>query len=117
MLRLAADENFDNGILRGLRQRRPDLNVVRVQVIGLSGTDDPKILAWAPQEGRVLLTHDVQTIPRNAFERVRVGQLMPGIFALAADTPIGQAIEDLLLLAEGSLEGEWDGQVLYLPLR
>jgi len=26
------------------------------------------------------------------------------------------AIEDILLLAECSLEGEWDGQVRYLPL-
>ena len=117
MLPLAADENFDNGILRGLRQRRPDLDVVRVQDVGLSGADDPAILAWAAREGRVLLTHDIRTMPRYAYERVQAGQLMPGIFVLAADTLIGQAIEELLLLVEGSLAGEWDGQVLYLPLR
>jgi hypothetical protein len=38
---------------------------------------------------------------------VEVGQLLP----------IGGVIEDLLLLAGASLEGEWEGQVLYLPLR
>jgi hypothetical protein len=36
---------------------------------------------------------------------------------LAANVPIGVAIEDTLLLAECSLDGEWEGQVRYLPLR
>ena len=31
--------------------------------------------------------------------------------------PFGRAIEDILLLANCSLEGEWEGQVIYLPLR
>jgi len=31
--------------------------------------------------------------------------------------PIATAIEDLLLIAELSLPGEWEGQVRYLPLR
>jgi hypothetical protein len=30
---------------------------------------------------------------------------------------IAQAIEDILLLAEYSVQGEWEGQVRYLPLR
>jgi hypothetical protein len=29
---------------------------------------------------------------------------------------VGQAIEDLVLLAEASLPGEWEGQVRFLPL-
>ncbi len=33
MLRLAADENFDNNIVRGLLRRRPDLDIVRVQQV------------------------------------------------------------------------------------
>lgn len=41
---------------------------------------------------------------------------MPGLFAVSQDLPIGRAIEDLLLLAECSYEGEWEGQVRYLPL-
>ena len=40
MLRLAADENFNADIVRGLRRRFPDIDVVRVQDAGLSGADD-----------------------------------------------------------------------------
>jgi hypothetical protein len=41
ILRLAADENFNNVIVRGLLRRLPDLDIVRVQDVGRSGTDDP----------------------------------------------------------------------------
>jgi predicted nuclease of predicted toxin-antitoxin system len=54
-MRLAVDENFNNDILRGLLRRTSDLDVVRVQVAGLSGSDDPTVLEWAAEEGRVLL--------------------------------------------------------------
>jgi predicted nuclease of predicted toxin-antitoxin system len=66
MLRLAADENFNNNTVRGLLRRKPDLDIVRIQDVGLSGADDREILEWCAHEGRVLLTHDVSTITRYA---------------------------------------------------
>ena len=117
MLLLAADENFNNDIVRGLLRRKSDLNIIRIQDVELSGADDPTVLEWAAREGRVLLTHDVSTITHYAYERVRAGKPMPGVFEVSRDTPIGVAIEDILLLAEYSLKGEWEGQVRYLPLR
>lgn len=117
MLRFAADENFNNAILRGLWHRNPELDIVRVQDVGLSGEEDPTILEWAAQENRILLTHDVSTITHYAYERVRAGKPMPGVFEVGRRAPIGVAIEDILLLAECSLEGEWENQVRYLPLR
>jgi hypothetical protein len=117
MLLLAADENFNNDIVRGLLRRKSDLDIVRVQDVGLSGANDPTVLEWASQEGRVLLTHDVSTITHYAYERVRAGRSMPGVFELSRNVPIGVAIEDILLLAECSLDDEWEGQVRYLPLQ
>lgn len=116
MLRLAADENFNNDIVRGLLRQKPELDIIRIQDVGLSRADDPTVLEWCAREGRVLLTHDVTTITRYAYERVQAGQPMPGIFEVSRAVPIGRAIEDILLLAECSLEGEWEGQVRYLPL-
>lgn len=116
MLRFVADENFNNNILRGLLRRQSELDIVRVQDVGLRGADDPTVLEWAAQEGRILLTHDVATITQYAYERLEAGLSMPGVFEVSLDVPIGRAIEDILLLAECSLEGEWEGQVRYLPL-
>jgi hypothetical protein len=117
MLRLAADENLNNAIVRGLLRRQPNVDLVRVQDAGLSGADDPTVLEWAAQERRVLLTHDVSTITKYAYERVRAAQPMPGVIEIGETVPIGQATEDILLLAECSLDDEWEGQVRYLPLR
>jgi hypothetical protein len=77
----------------------------------------PTILEWAAQAGRVLLTHDVATMTRYAYDRVREGKPMPGVFEVGRAVPIGVAIEEIVLLAECSLDGEWEGQVRYLPLR
>jgi hypothetical protein len=117
MLALAADENFNNDIVRGAMRRRPELDMIRVQDAGLSGADDATVLEWAAQQRRVLFTHDVSTMTRFAYERVASGKPMPGIFEVSRDLSISQAVDDLLLIAECSLEGEWEGQVRYLPLR
>jgi predicted nuclease of predicted toxin-antitoxin system len=115
MLRFLADENFDNTIVRGLFRRSPTLDIVRVQDIGLSGKDDPTVLEWAAKEKRILLTHDVATITRYAYDRVREGQSMPGVIEVSTDAAIGRVIEDILVLVECSQEGEMEGQIQYLP--
>ena len=71
MLRLVSDESFDGSILRGLYRRCPEVDIVRVQDVELSAASDPDILAWAAAENRILLTHDRDTIPFFAYERVR----------------------------------------------
>lgn len=115
MLKLLADENLDNTIVRGLFRRNPMLDIVRVQDIGLSGQDDPTVLEWAAQEGRILLTHDVATITRYAYDRVRQNQAMPGVIEISTDAPIGRVVEDILLLVACAQEGELEGQIQYLP--
>jgi Domain of unknown function (DUF5615) len=99
-VRLLADENFDGRILAGLRRRRADLEIVRVQDSGKTGASDPELLAWAAAEDRILLTHDAATIPHFAYERVEAGLAMPGVFEVPLAMPVGQAIEELLLLIE-----------------
>jgi hypothetical protein len=117
MLPLLADENFNNDIVRGAQRRSRALDLVRVQDVGLSGTDDPAILEWAARERRVVLTHDVSTMTRHAYDRVRAGLPMPGVFEVGPHLSIEQAVEEIILLAECSSEGEWENQVRYLPLR
>ncbi len=78
-MKFLADENFDNTIIRGLLRRQPNIDIVRVQDVGLSGKDDPTVLEWAAQEQRILLTHDVATITRYAYERVVERLPMPGV--------------------------------------
>jgi predicted nuclease of predicted toxin-antitoxin system len=66
MLKLATDENFNGNILRGLLRQNPHIDVIRVQDTDLYQADDPAVLEWVAKEGRVLLTHDVRTMPGYA---------------------------------------------------
>ena len=117
MLRFLADENFNNQIVRGVLRRNSDIDIVRVQDVGLAEADDPTVLEWAAQNARIVLTHDVTTMTNFAYERVQAGLSMPGLFEVSRRVPVGLAIEEILLLDECSLEGEWEGQVRFLPLR
>jgi hypothetical protein len=115
-VRFLADENFDNRILAGLRRRLPAVDVLRVQDAGLIGAEDPVVLAWAAEDGRILLTHDAATIPAYAYERVGGGVAMPGVIEVPFQMPIGEAIEELLLVVETSRPEDLENLVLYLPL-
>ena len=117
MLRFLADENFNHDIVRGLRRRNSAFDIVSVQDAGLSGADDPTVLAWAAQETRILLTHDVNTITKFAYERVNAELPMPGVIEVKRIVPLSTAIEDLLLIAEAGTAEEWQNRVGYLPLR
>jgi predicted nuclease of predicted toxin-antitoxin system len=114
-MKFLADENLDNNILRGVLRRKPDLDLVRVQDVGLFGKDDPTVLSWAAQEERILLTHDVATITHYAYDRTAKNLRMPGVIEITASASLGKAIEDILLFIECGVDGELEGQILYLP--
>jgi predicted nuclease of predicted toxin-antitoxin system len=117
MVRFLADENFNNQIVRGVLRQSPDIDIVRIQDVGLSGADDPTVLVWAAQEGQIVLTHDVATMTTFAYQRIQAELSMPGLFEVSRRVLVGVAIEEIILIAECSIEGEWEGQVRFLPLR
>jgi hypothetical protein len=114
--RLLSDENFDMAIHRGLLLHCPDLDIVRVQDVGLSGQDDAAILEWAAQQGRIVLTSDVSTFSVYAYQRMNLGKPMPGVFVVPDHMPIGQAIEEILVLAQVRTDEPWEDPVVIFPL-
>jgi predicted nuclease of predicted toxin-antitoxin system len=116
VLKLVSDENFDGDILRALFRQRPGLDVVRVQDVALIGAQDPEILEWAAVQGRIVLTHDRDTVPYYAFERVRAGQPMPGVFLVSDLMPVGKAVDEILLAVECLMVGECENLVRFFPL-
>jgi hypothetical protein len=116
MLRCLADENFNGDIVRGLSLREPALTILRAQDVELSGVDDPVVLQWAAENNCIVLTHDRVTMPDFANGRVAEGKDMPGVFVLHNRLPVGDAIEEILLINVCSDQEEWKGVVAYLPL-
>ena len=100
MLKFLADENFFHQFVRGIRRRLPELDLVRVPEVGLRGADDPTILEWAAREGRLLLTHDIRTMPASIEERLQKGLPMPGVIYVHQWSSTSVIIDDLIVLAK-----------------
>lgn len=116
MLPLLSDENFNGDVVHGLRSGIASLDLQRVQDVGLSGAGDPDVLEWAAAHRRVILTHDRNTFPGFAFDRVAAGRPMPGVIVISDHIPIGQALDELVLMIHCYDPPDCDQRVLYVPL-
>jgi hypothetical protein len=70
VLRLASDADVHGSLIRGLRRRSPDIDLVRVQDALPEGTRDLDVLAWAAADNRVVITNDRNTMVGFAYQRV-----------------------------------------------
>ena len=114
-LSFVADHNFTEVILAGVRRRDKSVDILRVRQIGMQQTPDPEILEWAAQNGRVVLSHDVNTMESYAYDRIIAGLPMPGVFLVTEGQAFQPVIDDIVLAANSSIEGEWENRVVYLP--
>jgi hypothetical protein len=116
MLRLLIDEDVHGDIVEGLHRRQPTLDLVRVWDVGLRHTPDPVILDWAAQQGRVVISVDKKTLAVDAWNRVARGLPMSGVAILRLILSMGQAINELELIAMAGNADNLRDQVIYLPL-
>jgi len=116
MIRFLADANFNRSIVDGLFRRMPGADLITAQELGLDQLPDPTLLEWCAAEGRTLLTQDL-ALPGYAYDKVAADQPMAGVVVVPAQVPLRQAIDDLELLARCTSSEEWQGRVVYLPLR
>jgi len=116
MLRLLTDQNFNGRVLRGLRRRCGELDLVRAFDVGLAGYEDPDLLEWAAKEDRIVVSHDVNTMPAFAYDRIRDGRSMPGVFIVPTSMAIGQTIDEREFAVEAMSAEECRDQVIFFPL-
>jgi hypothetical protein len=113
--RFLADEDLHRAIVIGLRRRRPDLEFVESRDVGLGSARDPDVLRFAADHGYLLVTHDTNTMIDHALQRSRQGLAMPGLLVVPQGSSVGPVVAALVLIAEALADGEWEGQVRYLP--
>lgn len=116
MIRLLTDENFDQRIIRGLLARLARLDCVSVQSIGMAGSTDDQILDYAAKVGRVVVTHDVQTVPAHAVYRLRANLLSCGVIVVPNSLGIGKTIDDLEVLIRCTNEADLLNVIYFLPI-
>ncbi len=55
-------------------------------------------------------------MPVHLADHIAQGRHVPGIFILNADLSLGQNLDELMLIAEGSFDDEYQDQIVFLPL-
>jgi hypothetical protein len=106
-----ADNDLDRDIVRGLLRLEPNIDF---EVEPLNNLDDEAVLLVALREDRVLVTHDISTIPSLYF-RLREGRQLPGVILTPQTYAIGMAIERLHLIWLLTEAAEWRNRICYLP--
>ena len=115
-MRFLADENFNNGILRGLKRLYPHIEFTRVQDTPMMGLSDEALLASLAETDIILLSHDVNTMTKYFYERVNRGESLPTVFLLHQECPLKESIEALEMVIVASQFDEWRGQLRFLPV-
>ena len=114
-LRFQADVNLNQIILRAACRREPALDFQTAEMAGLAGLPDPEALAYAAEDGRVLVTHDLQTMPSHFAAFITTRQ-STGLLLIPQHLPIAAAVDDLLLIWSTMEAEKWRNLMWYLPL-
>jgi hypothetical protein len=112
------DENVVPAYAKQMRQKRSDLVIWSVGAVGAPGlgTLDPEILIWCEEYDFILVTNNRKSMPGHLRDHMAVDRHIPGIFLLNPEQSLGQNIDELLLIADGSIDGEYQDQIIHLPL-
>ncbi len=62
-VRFLADADLNKAIVTGVLRREPSVDFLTADAAGLRGMKDPEVLALAAEHQRVLVSHDVGTMP------------------------------------------------------
>lgn len=116
MVKILADQNFNGKILRGLKVRIPELDIVRTQDLGLGRLSDYDLLSWAADDDRVIVTHDEKTFYVSVYEKMRRGEKMCGVIVIPDQIQIGIAIDDLVIALSCKFDNEWENNITRIPI-
>ena len=114
-IRFQADADLKHAIVAGTLRRAASLDFRRAEAVPLEGLADPVVLELAAEEGRVLVSHDVNTMERH-FQDFIQQQKSPGIILIPQKrVGIGQAIEGLILLWDVLDAADLENRVCVFP--
>ena len=114
-VRFLGDANFNQKIVRGLLIREPAIDFQLPETVIPEKAPDSQVLNLAESRGRVLVSHDVSTMP-VWFQQCVEQRRCAGLILVPERLPIRDAIEELLLIWHATEAEEWVNLMLRIPL-
>lgn len=115
-VRFLADADLNRAVVTGVVRREPSIDFLAAQAAGLRGLQDRQVLAIAANLGRVLVSHDVNTMPAHFRTFCSIGRTSPGVLIVPQKLAVSIAIEELLLVWLASDSSGWENRLAWLPL-
>jgi hypothetical protein len=112
-IRFQADADLRIPIIKGLKRREPAVDFTTAHEASLAGLDDRAVLKLAASKGRVLVSHDVSTMPK-AFSLFI--QESPGVILISQELSYREAIEGLRRVWSNTEAEDWQNVLSFLPL-
>lgn len=106
-VRFLTDENVRLPIIHGLQRLQPAIDCMLAKDADLRDMPDPLIRERVATEGRILLSHDVTTMPAHFAALINNGRHSAGVILLHQTLPYDSAIDALHLIWEASSPEEW----------
>ena len=114
--RFLADHNLNEAVVDGVCRREPTIEFIRAREVGLARRPDPDLLDYAAARGLIVVSHDVNTMPAHASDRLVRRQPVSGLLMVRQTLPLSIAIEQLVIIWSASEAEEWAGVITFLPL-
>ncbi len=114
-VRFLADANFNQKIVAGLLLREPGIDFALPQAMIPERMKDADVLDLAHLSGRIVISHDVTTMP-HWFRHCVEERSYAGLILVPEKVPIRDAIEDLLVIWHVTEAEEWTNRIEWLPL-
>lgn len=113
--RFLADEDFRIEIVAAVRRLEPAIEIVTTVKEGRAGSTDTEVLEFPSSSGRILLSHDVNTLRAEAENRITAGKGIAGAFLTAQRNPTRPIAESIVLIWAASEAEEWLDRIAFIP--
>jgi predicted nuclease of predicted toxin-antitoxin system len=114
-IKFLADVNLSAAAVEAVLRLEGSIDFQTHGIAGLDRKADPEVLGIAAESGRLLVTHDRNTMPAH-FRRFILQQSSPGIIIIPQRMRVKVVAEDLLLMWMASDAEEWRNLTIFLPL-
>jgi hypothetical protein len=113
-IRFQADADLRFPIVKGVKRREPAVDFRAANEAGLEGLADPLVLKLTADDGRLLVSHDVSTMPEN-FATFLETEESPGVVLIPQDLSYHEAIERLIRRWATTEAETWHNVLFFLP--
>jgi Domain of unknown function (DUF5615) len=110
-----ADENVNHAIVAGLRRLESGIDILGAHEAGLIGLPDSAVLQIAARTGRVVISHDRNTMIAE-FLTVIASTQHPGLLIVKHQRRIGTVIRKILGMREDMAADEFRNTVRHLRI-